>query len=232
MSQFTNSYILSKTTFWSQCEVYSSSKWNEADISIHKFRFSKESSFSKTFSPMALYKPLFPTSQGGFNMWLPSFRSKAVAISLFIHCIQHSEILQKIICSESLLCPNSNINTFDLLTANSNWLWLKSAVNLINLLKIVPKIAHNTLMWSCKFIKAFGIVRGRSNTQEEINSANVASFKSRNKVKSFLILVKANSLPVKVGTRCPLCTPVDLATEIFQQEIARIPNLINKIILS
>eukprot|EP01126_Amoeba_proteus_P001846 TRINITY_DN10574_c0_g1_i1.p1 TRINITY_DN10574_c0_g1~~TRINITY_DN10574_c0_g1_i1.p1 ORF type:complete len:154 (-),score=0.48 TRINITY_DN10574_c0_g1_i1:154-615(-) len=150
MSQFTNSYNLSKTMFWSQCEVYSLSEWNEADISIYKFQFNKESSFGKTFLLMALYKSLFPTSQGDFNIWLPSLRSKAAAISLFIHCIKHSEILRKIICSGSLLCINSNINTSDLSTANSNWPWLKSTVNLVNLMEIVPKIAHNTPMWSCK----------------------------------------------------------------------------------
>eukprot|EP01126_Amoeba_proteus_P014638 TRINITY_DN16471_c0_g2_i1.p1 TRINITY_DN16471_c0_g2~~TRINITY_DN16471_c0_g2_i1.p1 ORF type:complete len:154 (+),score=3.43 TRINITY_DN16471_c0_g2_i1:425-886(+) len=91
-------------------------------------------------------------------------------------------------------------------------------------------------------IESYGIVRGRSNEQEEIpvslsdkvpispiyysllckivlklmrnlrnakrcsiSSANVTNFKSQNKVKSFLILVKANPLPVKVGALCPLC---------------------------
>eukprot|EP01126_Amoeba_proteus_P060897 TRINITY_DN8112_c0_g1_i1.p1 TRINITY_DN8112_c0_g1~~TRINITY_DN8112_c0_g1_i1.p1 ORF type:complete len:260 (+),score=4.39 TRINITY_DN8112_c0_g1_i1:67-780(+) len=139
MSQFTNSYILSKSTFWSQCETYSTLEWKEADMNIHKFRFGKASTSDKVFPPMALHKSLFPTSRGGFNMWLPSIRSKAVIVALFIHCIQHSEILKKIIYNESFLCINSTVNPSDALTTNSNWPWLRSAVSSINQLELTRK---------------------------------------------------------------------------------------------
>eukprot|EP01126_Amoeba_proteus_P037299 TRINITY_DN3844_c0_g1_i1.p1 TRINITY_DN3844_c0_g1~~TRINITY_DN3844_c0_g1_i1.p1 ORF type:complete len:179 (-),score=13.70 TRINITY_DN3844_c0_g1_i1:754-1290(-) len=68
MNQFTNSYIFSRTMFWSQLEVYSSTEWTEVDAYIHKFQLDKQSSSSKSFPLMSLHKSLFLIFQGGFNM--------------------------------------------------------------------------------------------------------------------------------------------------------------------
>eukprot|EP01126_Amoeba_proteus_P018369 TRINITY_DN1933_c0_g1_i3.p1 TRINITY_DN1933_c0_g1~~TRINITY_DN1933_c0_g1_i3.p1 ORF type:complete len:154 (-),score=1.04 TRINITY_DN1933_c0_g1_i3:7-468(-) len=99
---------------------------------------------------MVLRKMLFPVTQSGFNMWFPSLQSKTASIALFIHYFQYSELLGGIINSESFLCSNSSDNPLSYLETKTNWPWLRSTIDSINHLKIIPKIYLDTLMWSTK----------------------------------------------------------------------------------
>eukprot|EP01126_Amoeba_proteus_P024378 TRINITY_DN2456_c0_g2_i4.p1 TRINITY_DN2456_c0_g2~~TRINITY_DN2456_c0_g2_i4.p1 ORF type:complete len:180 (+),score=2.85 TRINITY_DN2456_c0_g2_i4:2218-2757(+) len=99
---------------------------------------------------MSQLKTVFPTTDGGFNMWIPFIRTKATTITLFFHCLQHSDTICSIIRNETSLGTNSIENPSNHLFSNSSWPWLMSAVNAVNLLDIVLKISSSSLMWSYK----------------------------------------------------------------------------------
>eukprot|EP01126_Amoeba_proteus_P021843 TRINITY_DN2223_c0_g1_i6.p1 TRINITY_DN2223_c0_g1~~TRINITY_DN2223_c0_g1_i6.p1 ORF type:complete len:299 (+),score=22.94 TRINITY_DN2223_c0_g1_i6:43-939(+) len=126
MSQFTNSYILSKAIFWSTYEAITDKEWLEADRNVHLFRFGKgkkknNNNNKRRYPSMSAIKSSFPYDDGGFEMWIPSIRSHASTASLFFHLLNESPILRSII------------------------------VNIVNKLDLVPSISNNSLMWSDKW---------------------------------------------------------------------------------
>eukprot|EP01126_Amoeba_proteus_P044957 TRINITY_DN5017_c0_g1_i1.p1 TRINITY_DN5017_c0_g1~~TRINITY_DN5017_c0_g1_i1.p1 ORF type:complete len:118 (-),score=1.16 TRINITY_DN5017_c0_g1_i1:658-1011(-) len=93
-------------------------------------------------------------------------------VTLFVHCLQHSEILRTIICQESSLCTNSVQNPDNYLSSVSQWLWLNSVVNtfatetfICNPKDLRPRPSFTS---ASNLIEAYGIIRGRSETQEEV----------------------------------------------------------------
>eukprot|EP01126_Amoeba_proteus_P021828 TRINITY_DN2223_c0_g1_i15.p1 TRINITY_DN2223_c0_g1~~TRINITY_DN2223_c0_g1_i15.p1 ORF type:complete len:160 (+),score=11.13 TRINITY_DN2223_c0_g1_i15:494-973(+) len=119
MSQFTNSYILSKAIFWSTYEAITDKEWLEADRNVHLFRFGKgkkknNNNNKRRYPSMSAIKSSFPYDDGGFEMWIPSIRSHASTASLFFHLLNESPILRSII------------------------------VNIVNKLDLVPSISNNS----------------------------------------------------------------------------------------
>eukprot|EP01126_Amoeba_proteus_P003548 TRINITY_DN1118_c0_g1_i8.p1 TRINITY_DN1118_c0_g1~~TRINITY_DN1118_c0_g1_i8.p1 ORF type:complete len:133 (+),score=11.04 TRINITY_DN1118_c0_g1_i8:1144-1542(+) len=97
--------IMSKVTFWSQCETFLESEWLTANHAVYKFCFSKNNK-SNPFLSIEMSKTVFPKSKGRFDICLPSKRIEAVIVFLFFHSIQNSPIY--IIILELVADYNSN----------------------------------------------------------------------------------------------------------------------------
>eukprot|EP01126_Amoeba_proteus_P012801 TRINITY_DN152_c0_g3_i4.p1 TRINITY_DN152_c0_g3~~TRINITY_DN152_c0_g3_i4.p1 ORF type:complete len:146 (-),score=5.19 TRINITY_DN152_c0_g3_i4:424-861(-) len=89
MKNFFNSYVMSKITFWSQCESYYESEWITANKVAHQFCFAKHNK-PRSATSMKSSKASFPISKGGFNICIPSKRTEAAMVSLFFHILQQS----------------------------------------------------------------------------------------------------------------------------------------------
>eukprot|EP01126_Amoeba_proteus_P039724 TRINITY_DN4204_c0_g1_i27.p1 TRINITY_DN4204_c0_g1~~TRINITY_DN4204_c0_g1_i27.p1 ORF type:complete len:114 (+),score=11.45 TRINITY_DN4204_c0_g1_i27:543-884(+) len=113
---------MSYRMFWAQCETILSSDWHDINNIAHRFRFSKKG--KESFPSMNLLKSSFLLNDGGFNTWIPSIRTEVSAASLFFYLLQESKVL----------------------SCQSEWIWLKNVVNVINKLDLIPKIVNFSQM--------------------------------------------------------------------------------------
>eukprot|EP01126_Amoeba_proteus_P065309 TRINITY_DN9265_c0_g2_i2.p1 TRINITY_DN9265_c0_g2~~TRINITY_DN9265_c0_g2_i2.p1 ORF type:complete len:152 (+),score=1.91 TRINITY_DN9265_c0_g2_i2:236-691(+) len=117
-------------------------------------------------------------------------RIEAAITALFFHILQHSPILQSIIQSESSLATPTPASSNNYLYITSSWIWLRTAVCVINSLDLISNVIDNSLMWStslnCEmiitidkttrdllrsarnFIEAYLIIQGRTNSYEHL----------------------------------------------------------------
>eukprot|EP01126_Amoeba_proteus_P006659 TRINITY_DN1232_c0_g1_i7.p1 TRINITY_DN1232_c0_g1~~TRINITY_DN1232_c0_g1_i7.p1 ORF type:complete len:186 (-),score=15.09 TRINITY_DN1232_c0_g1_i7:172-729(-) len=129
----------------------------------HQFYFLKHNKPRSTI-PMKSSKASFPITKGGFDICVPSKRTEAAIISLFFHVLQQSPILRLVILSESTLASPSQTSSLNYLSSSSSWNWLRTAVRIINELKLVPNICNNSLLWAvpleCEVITSIDLSTG------------------------------------------------------------------------
>eukprot|EP01126_Amoeba_proteus_P000308 TRINITY_DN10099_c0_g2_i1.p3 TRINITY_DN10099_c0_g2~~TRINITY_DN10099_c0_g2_i1.p3 ORF type:complete len:100 (-),score=8.28 TRINITY_DN10099_c0_g2_i1:641-940(-) len=99
---------------------------------------------------MRMSKATFPLIEGGFDLCLPSKRTEVAIVALFFHSLQNSPILRSLIISElSLSLPSQSFQSGYLVTSSS-WIWLRTAVRIINEIDLVPNLQNNSLMWASR----------------------------------------------------------------------------------
>eukprot|EP01126_Amoeba_proteus_P061523 TRINITY_DN8267_c0_g1_i3.p1 TRINITY_DN8267_c0_g1~~TRINITY_DN8267_c0_g1_i3.p1 ORF type:complete len:141 (+),score=2.93 TRINITY_DN8267_c0_g1_i3:301-723(+) len=76
-------------------------------------------------------------------------RAEASSASLFFYLLQESSILKSIILTETNLNTIFDKNTCNYLSCQTDWLWLKNVVRIINNLELIPKLENFSPMWSC-----------------------------------------------------------------------------------